>query len=187
MMTDPEEIINHQIESNKGKNLFLAGSEEALKFIKETVKAIESIDNIDGDYEKLLVDYATEKAFQEFCRVNQYFAFTKTSRKGLKDIYGSYSQISGPANNKIDEISVIHYRNLRLWLQANNPYAQEANEKEDGILTPVACSEYSAEFQIDILGIDVRKLIGARSGYRQWQWRCTCKTSQEIGDRCLRD
>ena len=170
MMTDPEEIINHQIESNKGKNLFLADSEAAFKFIEETVKAIEGIDNVDGDYEKLLVDYATEKAFQEFCRVNQYFSFTKTSKKRLKDIYRELFSNIRAGKSKIDEISVIHYRNLRLWLHANNPYAQEVYEKEEAILTPVACSEYSAEFQIDILGIDVRKLmepvldIGSGSG-----------------------
>lgn len=158
-MTDPEEIINHQIESNKGKNLFLADSEAAFKFIEETVKAIESIDNIDGDYEKSLVDYATEKAFQEFCRVNQYFSFTKNTRNDLKNIYRQLFSNIRDGSKEIEEISAIHYRNLKSWLQVNNPFAQDVYGKEEKILTPVACSEYSADFQIGVLRLKLKKIL----------------------------
>jgi hypothetical protein len=159
MMTDPEEIINHQIESNKGKNLFLVDSEAAFKFIEETVKAIEGIDNINGDYEKLLVDYASEKAFQEFCRVNQYFSFAKNTRNELKDIYRELFSNIRAGSTGIDEISKIHYRNLKSWLQKNNPFAGDVYSKEEKILTPVACSEYSADFQIRVLRLDLGNIL----------------------------
>ena len=50
------------------------------RFINETINAISNINELNSDSEKFLVDYAADKAIEEFCRVNQYYSFDTKSK-----------------------------------------------------------------------------------------------------------
>lgn len=152
--------IDKQIKSNKGRNLFSDTSTNPPAFIDETISAIANLGDISPEYERSLIDYATEKCLQEFCRINQYFAFNNQDKADLMDIYVDLFSSIKQKTEPIDAISKNHYHRLKNWLQRTNPHAEEIYQNKEGIITPIACAEYSAAFQIEMLHIDIQNLIG---------------------------
>ena len=63
--------IDKQIENNRGKNIFF-GKPGIFHFVSDTVDAISGIKKLDIINENILIDYATDKSLEEFCRINQY-------------------------------------------------------------------------------------------------------------------
>lgn len=153
------EIINKQFEFNKGKNLFKDGIIDSLKFCPEILKAIDEIDLPDTDSEKILIDYLTGKALQEFCEINQYYTFNKQDQAALKGIYVElYTEIKKDKTS-IGTIAKKHYENLINWLQKTNSFAEPVYSSKSEIVEPVACSEYSAGLQMKTLQIDIHQII----------------------------
>jgi hypothetical protein len=151
--------IDKQIESNQGKNLFFDAPDQTLRFLQETIDAIGRIGDIDKDYENILIDYATDKTLQEFCRINQYYSFNKAAINDLRKIYIALFSSIRDKYSSIETISEDHYQNLKLWLKKTNPSAEKTYLQQDLIIDPVACSEYSADLQIHILQIDISRLV----------------------------
>ena len=151
--------IDKQIEFNQGKNIFLDEADMTLKFINDTVNAIVDIREINNNSEDSLIDYATDKALEEFCRVNQYYSFNSEAKRDLRKIYVDLFISIRTSNASTDTISKKHYQNLKQWLQKTNRFAEKIYSTEDEIIKPVACSEYSPDLQIDILQIDITQLM----------------------------
>ena len=84
--------IDKQIEFNQGKNIFL-DNPEIFQFINDTINAISNINELNIDSENLLIDYATDKVLEEFCRVNQYYSFDSKSKLDLRKIYSELFSI----------------------------------------------------------------------------------------------
>ncbi|HOS84294.1 MAG TPA: hypothetical protein PK199_05195 [Bacteroidales bacterium] len=82
-----KENIDNQIEYNQGKNIFLDRL-DFFQFAEETVKAISNIDKLNPDSKETLIDYATDKAIEEFCRINQ--CKLPQNLDSLKVIKGNY-------------------------------------------------------------------------------------------------
>ena len=152
-----KQSIDKQIASNKGKNIFVENP-KIFQFISETVDAIAKMDELNADSEHLLVDYATDKALNEFCRVNQYFSFDSKSKAELRNIYSELFENFKSKSVTADDISKEHYENLRKWLHKHNSFAEEIYSKTHDIIDTVACSEYSPELQIQLLQIDLKKI-----------------------------
>lgn len=152
--------IDKQIESNKGKNLFLDEKALSLRFIDNTIKSISDLDQLTPDLEKVLIDYATEKALEEFARINQYYAFNTEAKEALRKIYSELFYHIKTKNKPIDAISSTHYLNLKRWLKESNPFAERLYSNPDNDIKPIACSEYGEKLQIIILKIDEPKLMG---------------------------
>ncbi|MCB0570848.1 MAG: hypothetical protein KDC66_13830 [Phaeodactylibacter sp.] len=145
--------IDKQIEFNKGKNLFAGGAGRALRFIQETAAIIEDPGGISESEVSLLVDYATEKALQEFCRVNQYFAFDAPAQQELRKIYAALFTKIRAHKYDAESLSEAHYQNLKQWLKAANPFSEKVYSDKGPELEPVACAEYSPELQLGILRV----------------------------------
>lgn len=151
--------IDRQIEFTQGKNFFSSKSANSLVFIDDTLNAIKKSGDISKEYESILIDYSTEKCLQEFCRINQYYSFNNEAKQGLREIYVELFSSIKSKKELIDEISINHYKSLKDWLLKTNPYAEKIYQNQDEIIQPMPCSEYSAEFQIEILQMDVGQLI----------------------------
>jgi hypothetical protein len=153
------ENIDRQLESNKGKNLFYNRIINSLRFIPETIEAIEKIDKLDVASENLLIDNLATRVLQEFCAMNQYYTFNESSKIALKNIY--FNLFFNIKNNKssLDSIAKTHYKSLIKWLQKTNPFAEMIYTSKDEIIEPIACAEYSPDIQIDILQIDIKQII----------------------------
>lgn len=154
-----QESIDKQLEFNKAKNLFCSEINSSLRFIPETILAIEKIGEIDTVSKNLLLDYVTNKALEEFCRVNQYYSFNEKAKKDLRKIYADLFLSFRKKKISIDVISKKHYENLVNWLRETNPFAEKIYLSKDEIIETVACSEYSHTLQIEILQINLDQLI----------------------------
>jgi len=152
------EIINKQIEYNQGKNIFFDNL-EIFHFVNATVKAVSNIGSLNSDSKQTLIDYATDKVFKEFCRVNQYYSFDLNAKKSLRKIYLDLFESSQSKPNSIEDISKKHYEKLKSWIKENNPFAEDIYKNENEVVSPVACSEYTPKLQIDILQISIEHLI----------------------------
>lgn len=150
--------IDKQIEFNQGKNVFLDDNETKLRFVDETIKAISNIGELNPGDENILTDYATDKAIEEFCRINQYYTFNSQAKNDLREIYRNLFSVIKAGKSALKAIEKDHYENLKRWLQKTNPFAEKIYAGADRDINPVACSEYGAELQLDILHLDIRTL-----------------------------
>lgn len=150
--------INKQIESNQGKNIF-GDNPEIFKFINETIQAISKVNELNHDSEQFLIDYATDKALEEFCRINQFYSFDSNSKRELRKIYADLFKIIRSNSNSVEDISKNHYQNLKNWLRESNPFAEEVYINKGDEIKAIVCSEYSPNLQIDILHINIENLM----------------------------
>ena len=150
--------IDKQIEFNQGKNIFLDNL-DTFQFAKETVEFISNIDRLTLDSKQSLIEYATDKAIEEFCRVNQYYSFDSKAKNNLRKIYTDLFENFQTQTSSIEDISRIHYGKLQSWLKENNPFAEKIYQNGNEKVNPVACSEYSPKLQIDILQLDFMHLM----------------------------
>jgi len=151
--------IDKQIEYNMGKNLFSKDSAQNMIFIFDTIKSLDEIDTIDIETENILIDYAVDKCLEEFCRVNQYLSFSNADRSKLRTIYANLIKSIKNKNQSINQISENHYKNLKDWIQSSNPYTKDIYANKGEKLKPITCSEYSAEFQLSLLNINLTDLL----------------------------
>lgn len=151
------ENIDRQIEFNKNKNILLENI-DMFRFRDETVNSVAGIADLAPDAKQLLINHATDKAIEEFCRINQYYSFDADAKDSLKNIYTELFENFRAATISVDSISEIHYKNLKRWLIKSNPFAERMYKNADKEINPVACSEYSSELQINILKINIGQL-----------------------------
>lgn len=154
-MSPLHENIDQQFGFNQGKNLFYQGILDCLRFSPETLAAIEKMDTLDTDSENQLIDELTHKAIQEFCRINQYYTFSKKDRQELRNLYAELVANLKNRTTNADTIAEQHYQNLITWLKLTNPFAEQIYSPKGELIEAVACSEYSPELQIEILDMDI--------------------------------
>jgi hypothetical protein len=156
--------IDRQFDANRSKNLFFNGIDSSLQFIHQTVNKIDEIKELNDAQESLLLDYITEKALQEFWRVNQYYTFDKESQEDLRSIYNelltSLKKLPiDVTDDRMNRLGMQHYENLKQWLRNTNAFAEKAYRKHGELVGEVPCSEYSAQLQMEILHIDPDHLL----------------------------
>lgn len=158
--------IESQFILNKNKNLFSPLG--ALKFSFETLSMIDNRRDelkraLSSGGKESLIDLMTERAEKEFCSVNQYADFRKTDILFLKSIYGDLlDDISSRLDDKIIDYAKIeknHTARMAEWLFSTNTFLAEINNTGREYAASALCSEYSAEFQIHVLGLDLNNLM----------------------------
>ncbi|MEA4968328.1 MAG: hypothetical protein VB048_09465 [Bacteroidaceae bacterium] len=154
-----QDNIDQQFEFNQGKNLFNNGILNSLRFSKETLDAIKDIDLINSESENLLIDYLTNRAIQEFCKINQYYTFDNQAKIMLRNLYVDLFTNIKNHEDSINLIATKHYDNLIKWLQETNSFAEKIYNSKEELIQSVVCSEYSPELQIKILQIDIDNII----------------------------
>ncbi len=158
-MNDFQDSINKQISFNQGKNLFVAGDDQSISFIEQTVNAASRIGEVDKATEALLIDYATDMALQEFCRVNQYYSFDAKAKALLRDLYVLLFSEIREQGIELAQVSKNHFNRLREWLKLTNPFSEIIYTSEGATIEATACSEYSAALQLELLQLDIEDLI----------------------------
>jgi len=151
--------IDKQIESNQGKNLLANSKNATLKFIEETVLLCENPDNLPENSQDDLVEYTVNKVLDEFYRINQYFNFSETDIEELRQLYKNLFAAIRIQTHDINQIAEQHYINLKNWLLKSNPFAEKINDPDKSVAEAAACSEYSAELQLEMLGIDIHTCL----------------------------
>ena len=158
-----KELIDEQIETSRGMNLF---SENSLKSFRFSDSILDSMDEIiEMKEEELtdLVEHAKKKTLAEFCRVNQYYTVDAELQRNLEANYlllldEIRTWKHGQSGDSTEDIAHRHFVRLRYVLKRTNPFAETLYSTRSKTLTPVPCSEYSPSLQIDLLGIDMNNL-----------------------------
>ncbi len=150
--------IDQQIDYNKGKNLFHSQGKNLFQFIPETVSVAKQLSNLVEEEENLLLEYISNKAIEEFCRINQYYYFNSSAKEKLKSIYSNllYTLKEGKIPHDLSEI---HFEKLKKWLSETNQFSEKLYDNETQNLKCVVCSEYSPELQIDLMNIDLSAIM----------------------------
>ena len=156
------QFIEKQISYNSRKNIFYSGKENKLEFISETRELIQEIEKSPIENQEKIIEFTVSKALSEFYKVNQYYYFDNDRQEKLKEVYRNlYKEIIETDQQKdIDTIAEDHYDRLRKWLKQSNPFAIKIYPENLSAIEEVVCAEYSAEIQMEILGMDISKLEG---------------------------
>ncbi len=157
-MKDFKKSIDKQIELNRDKNLF-DDYPGLFTFARETTDAISAIDELPSGAEDFLIGYATDKAIEAFCSVNQYFAFDAASVRDLRTIYADLFDDIRSRPESANDIAQAHYEKLQNWLRQSNPFAEKLYAGAGRHIMPVACAEYEAHLQADILHLDLQNVM----------------------------
>jgi len=151
------DLINQQLTSNKGLNLFYK-DDSAFQFSEKFYQEIRDDKEMSGDQLNVILNYTIDKILAELYRVNQYYTFEQSAIDELKSIYLDFYKGITTKSDNLDKIIDTHRKNLGSWLKKTNPFAEKIySEKEDKI-EPAACFEYSAELQLEILQIDLESI-----------------------------
>lgn len=157
-MEQLKESIDKQIQFNRGKNIF-CDCTNLFRLINKTTEAALRLKDLDKQSVNMLVDYTTDKAIEEFCRVNQYYSFSTDARNSLRKLYSKLFQNLRSYDGSEDKMAEEHYSKLKNWLKKYNPFAEQLYVEAGLKPEPVVCSEYSSKLQIDILQIDEEDMM----------------------------
>lgn len=152
-------LIDEQITFNQNKNLLRSGEKSPLEFTDETIAAISELKGKTPENLQYLVEYATDKSLEAFCRLNQYYAFDAQARKALRLIYAEMADKISRGNIPAEVIAEQHFRKLKDWLLSCNPFAEKIYIEEEAVVRPVTCAQYSPELQMEVLGIEIKRLL----------------------------
>ena len=162
--------LDEQLVFNQGKNIFINDNDKPLCFVSETIIAISEMNQIDREQEAILINYVTDKAIEEFCRMNQYYAFNTEAKNVLRNIYRDLFYRLKKKTRSLKSIEKSHYENLKKWLQNTNPFAGALYANAESEIKPVACAEYAAELQIDVLQLDLKTTMEPLDAANKATW-----------------
>ncbi len=151
--------IEKQFMQNRNKNLFYKGLDHAMEFIRHTPGLMDSLRQLQGRQKELLLEYITNRAIEEFYRVNQYYSFSENQRAKLLQLYRElYDRLLLPDEDP-REIAGLHYLKLRNWLCNSNPFAEKMYRNGSESVEEVPCFEFSIEMQLELFGLDPKNLM----------------------------
>lgn len=156
-MNDFKVAIDKQIEFNQGRNIFFKNL-NAFQFTENTIKTITQVETLSSNCLHMLIDYATDKAIEEFCRINQYYSLDSKARNELRGVYSELIKCIQTKSSSIEDIAKNHYRKLQQWIIENNSFAERVYKDNNQRVDIVVCSQYSPDLQLDILRIDIARL-----------------------------
>ncbi|PKM76426.1 MAG: hypothetical protein CVU90_12170 [Firmicutes bacterium HGW-Firmicutes-15] len=156
-----EEIMNsiiNQIQHNKGKNLFSDAAYRNMSFhcfTEEVVTRYKDQLKLCGQTKRMekIIDNTVDIVLKEFYRTNQYIDFSLESRALLKKVYNLLFEDIIIGELDLHMVQERHYARLTKILSITNPFTVIINPPNESYASSAACAEYSAEFQLYILGL----------------------------------
>lgn len=165
LLTDS--ILN-QFNANNRLNLFYKNIDFQNHFLEETKNVIKNYKKellqIDRENQsEKWIGLMTERALDTFCENNQFLDTRKENISELKELYKILWEeiVEELRSDDIDfeYIQKSHLKRLTNWINKTNPFVKEINSPNSPTSLEVTCSEYSAEFQLKLLHIDLENLI----------------------------
>lgn len=157
-MNNLKAVIDNQINKNAGINL-LCKWKSHFNFSDEMLRSVHKIKYIDKYLQESLTDYAANKVLDEFYRINQYYQFNDNSKIELKSIYANLINDLANKQTPADQLAEIHFSNLKQWLLKTNLFAAKMYSNSAENIEPTVCFEYTPRLQLDILQIDMSKIV----------------------------
>lgn len=154
------ELMKHQFDFNENINIFCSKcspefdnkTKDILNNIRKEIKSLSEVDR-----EKLIKDY--KKAFLDsFYKSNQYIYFNDDEEKEIETIAKDLIRNLSYDSIEISEIESKHFDNIKKFIYKTNIHIYNLNKNDDKYVKSFVCSEYSAEFIIDLFNLDMSTL-----------------------------
>lgn len=151
------EFIKDILARNRGKNLFYKEMEGLISLPEIPLEVRKNLKQLTIMQETELLDYMTNSALKEFTSLNQYYSIGNAARQELRQIYRD--SLIELKSNEYPVLQSSHHQRLRDWLKKYNPFAVQLYPENQARIKAVACAEYSAEHQIELLGLDLCSIM----------------------------
>lgn len=179
MRVDIGRVISSQLKTNALKSLFFhenfyTGTEFSFTCSDYTIMTIlENKNSVLGfinrlEQEKLtdsFVEHMSNLIIKTLQDINQFLIFGTAGKKAVKRVYtqfvGLVKDLCTKSNLAEDEITAVfmqHYINLRNALITTNGTKVFKEYKSSPIVNKKICSEYTPQFQLEVMHIDISKL-----------------------------
>lgn len=162
-----DSILN-QFTANSRLNLFYKNLDFHSHFLEETRNVIRNYKTdllrMDSENQSAKwVDLMTERALTTFCYNNQFIDARKDKVAELQNLYKILWEeiVEEIKSDEIDFdlLQKSHLNRLSNWLSQTNGFIKDINDPESKFTPEVTCSEYSAEFQIKLLNINIDTIV----------------------------
>ncbi|UWD48548.1 class I SAM-dependent methyltransferase [Clostridioides difficile] len=158
------EITKQQFQSNSYKNIYCTTCNQ-LYFNKNTYSSIkhwnEKLISLSKEERDILINFHVEEFLNCLYTVDQYLYFKNKDYITIKKIYKLLLQDIVDAKLPSEDIEYRHYSRIRNFIKKTNPSVYKINLNNNKTAQSFVCSEYTPEFQLDLLSLDIKKLKGS--------------------------
>ena len=148
--------VDRQIAGNSDLNLFYNSFEDEIEIadhFRDTALLMkrESLPTVNA-----LLDYVVRRTLETVYRINQFITLSENDKASLRSIYRR--TLAELDHSGFDSAMRRHYRRLASWISPFYPKSFIEELKTRNRIGSVKNEEYSAEFQENLMGIDVNSL-----------------------------
>ena len=160
-MRSVKDSIQKQLETNKSKNLLYIDAAQVIEIepgflntLDEMLASAKQNSSLTREIPYDLVSLSAQLFIEKLYAINQYLRVDPDKVGELEDIYRQSWQKMLETGDIQGTLRAFHYPKLSRWVKALYPDQFLEPLKFTPNIGTVVCEEYSAQFQIDILGID---------------------------------
>jgi hypothetical protein len=167
-------FINQQLAFNTGKSLFYTDGNQQLA-VAPSLVTLEALCRNSGQLSSMVMQLKQEGSYQEtlshiagkvitmLLEANQFLNFKHDDIVRLQNLYDKViRQVCHQAGEMAEEtvrgLLDAHYLNLQDYLEETNGKEIFKKYRERPLLFEVACANYSADFQLSLLGVPVKEI-----------------------------
>jgi len=158
-MPSIERSIKQQLDVNNSKNLLFENAAQVMSIDSGFLAALEEYLKSDAgeqaeDIDSELVSFTTNEFIKRLHSINPYLRINKAQTENLQQIYRETWQRMRTTKAIKATLNEFHYPQLSQWLAKLYPEKFQKALKSASNVRHVTYGEYSAELQIELLGIE---------------------------------
>lgn len=158
-MKSMEDSIKQQLDANKSKNLLFENIQQSMNVAPSFLAALEeSLNSNAGDESEEVysefISFTAKELVKRLYSINPYVRISKEDFGNLEQIYRQTWQRIVKTRTIKATLNEFHYPELSKWLAKLYPDEFQKFLKSSPDIGHVTYREYSAELQMEILGID---------------------------------
>jgi hypothetical protein len=162
-MQSIDALIEQQLDINKSKNLLYKNVTQIMSVEPSFLAALEELLNSNGgdkseEIHSEFISFAAKELVKRLYSINPYLRVSKVQVGNLEQIYHRTWQRMIKTGNIKTTLNEFNYPELSKWLAALYPEKFQQSLKFTSGIGHVTYEEYSAELQIELLGIDIARI-----------------------------
>jgi len=162
-MRSIQDSIQQQLDLNQSKNLLFEHIQQSMSVAPSFLAALEALLNSDSNQppEEAHAQFAAFTANEMVKRIyaiNPYLRINPADAAALEQIYRQTWQLMQQTRDIKTTLNEFHYPALSKWLTGLYPEEFQKSLRGSPSVGRVTYEEYSAEFQIELLGLDLFSL-----------------------------
>jgi len=162
-MRSIQDSIQQQLDLNQSKNLLFEHIQQSMSVAPSFLAALEALLNSDSSHlpEEAHAQFAVftaQEMVKRIYAINPYLRVSPADAAALEQIYRQTWQLMQKTRDIKTTLNEFHYPALSKWLTGLYPEEFQQSLKLSPQVGRVTYEEYSAEFQIELLGLDLASL-----------------------------